>query len=178
MQPETKLCPLCAETIQASAKVCPHCRRWQRRWSFHNPEVWGGCVLVFYIVIMTGLVMFIERILSPAHDFAQRKGEISVVRSERSHRITSGTNQYVTVVGVITNHGNLSWKDINLEARFYNSAGELIDVIQGRGDYGGIPILAHSEAAFKIETRAAQPTNAYASHQVIVSWGKDESAWP
>lgn len=176
-QPETKVCPMCAETIKATAKVCPHCRHWQKRWSLQNPQVWGGIILVFYLVAMGVLGAVVEKIFGAKRDFTPYQSQISVLSSEISHR-TSGTNHYVTVVGIVTNQSELAWKDVNLEAQCFDSAGKLIDVISARGDYGGIPVLGHAEAAFKIETKAAQAEAEYATYKVFVRWGKDASAWP
>jgi len=177
MDAETKTCPLCAETIKAVAKVCPHCRHWQKRWSLENPQVWGIMVIVFYLAAMGVLGAVVEKAFGAKRDFSPYQSEISVLSSVISHR-TSGTNHYVNVVGVVTNRSELAWEDVNLEARCFDAAGKLIDVISGKGDYGGVPILAHAEAAFKIETRAAQPLTEYATHKVFITWGKDASAWP
>lgn len=123
-------------------------------------------------------VAVVEKIFGPKEDFSPHRHEITVSSSEVNHRITSGTNHYVTVVGIVTNRSDKAWENVNLEAQFFNAAGQLIDVIPGRGDYSGIAILGHSEAAFKIETRAARAISEYARHEVLVSWGKDAAAWP
>jgi hypothetical protein len=177
MDAETKTCPLCSETIKSAAKVCPHCRYWQKRWALQNPQVLGYMIAVFYLAAMVVFVAVVEKIFGAKHDFSPYQGEIAILTSNISHRI-AGTNHYVTVVGVITNRSEISWEDVNLEAQLFDAAGNLIDVISARGDYGGIPVLAHAEAAFKIETKAAQPMINYAIHKVFVRWGKDASAWP
>src|SRR5688572_16940349 len=128
MDAETKICPLCAEPIKAIAKVCPHCRHWQKRWSLHNPQVWGGIVVVSYLAVMGIVGLVVENIFGAKQDFSPYQKQISVVTSEIAHR-TSGTNNYVTIIGVVTNQSELAWKEVNLEARCFDSAGKLIDVI-------------------------------------------------
>ena len=134
-------------------------------------------MLVLYLGIAGVVGMTFEKFFGAKHDFTSYQDQITVLRSDMSHR-TSGTNHYVTVVGVITNESEFAWENVNLEAQFFDSAGRLIDVISAKGDYGGIPILRRAEAGFKLETRAARPEAEYATHKVFVRWGKDPSTWP
>jgi hypothetical protein len=46
----TKVCPLCAETIKAAAKVCPYCRKSQRGWaSFKVYDLGALAAALFFI---------------------------------------------------------------------------------------------------------------------------------
>jgi hypothetical protein len=170
---ETKICPHCAETIKAAAKVCPQCRYWQKKWSWHNPLL----VLLTIMVVLLGLMgVFVDRMLGPKEEFATYRDEISVVSSESSHRI-SGSNQWVTVVGMLTNKSNVGWKEVSVEARFMDKSGKLIDVIPAQADsYREATLLPHGEAAFKVEGRAARPESEYDNYKVSVRWAKDVDA--
>jgi hypothetical protein len=60
-QAASKVCPLCAETIKAAAKVCSHCRHWQKGWSLGNPAIGGTLSALFFIMLMAGVVLLQRR---------------------------------------------------------------------------------------------------------------------
>ncbi len=178
----TKVCPLCAETIKAAAKVCPNCRHWQKKWSMQNTQLVQSVASILGAIgifgAIGGLGYFLQHLIGPKHDFAAYQGQISVVTSEMSFRM-SGSNLTVSVVGVVTNQSDYAWKDVGLEARLFGQDGNLIDVIQASdSSYGGVVILPHAEAGFKIQSKATKSEAAYASHKVFVGTGKDFNAWP
>src|SRR5260221_585354 len=113
---ESKVCPLCAETIKAAAKVCPHCRHWQKKFSLRNPLVAVTLFLTLYIAVVFFVV---NRVFGPRENFAKYRDEIRVVSSQFSHRV-SGSNVYVTVVGIITNCSGIGWKNFGVEAEFFD----------------------------------------------------------
>jgi len=174
----TKVCPQCAETIQAAAKVCPHCRAWQQqRWSLQNPQVMAAVAAGFWILVFGGLGLFLERLLLPRRDFAPHQSELRIVESHLSLRV-SGSNLLVTVVGTLTNLTAFGWKDVGLEAQCFNAAGELVDVVARGGDFSGVTLLPRTSAGFRLEGKAARPTNDYVRHEVFVRSAKDLRAWP
>jgi len=174
---ETKACPLCAETIKAAAKVCPHCRHWQQRFSLQNPQVVGGLWLALWLAVTACLLVFVEKHFGRNQDFADYQDQIAVVSSEFSHRMW-GSNLMVTVVGVVTNRTDYSWEEVGFEVRFFDREGKLIDAVVQTGDYQRFAILKHSEEAFRVEGKATRPQEAYVSHKVTVRWAKDAGAWP
>ena len=90
-----------------------------------------------------------------------------------------GSNLTVFVVGVVTNKSEFAWKNIGLEAQLFDKNGKLIDVIQASdSSYNGVVTLPHSEAGFKIQSKATKYESEYATHKVIVGTGKDFRAWP
>lgn len=173
----TKTCRHCAETINAAAKVCPHCRFWQKQWSLQNPQV---TVSLFFAVIfftLIGLAMYMDNTLHRNEEFAINRDQISVVGSQFSLRF-SGSNLLVTVVGTLTNRSNVGWKDVAVEAQFLDKSGKLFDAITANADdFRGVTILPHEVAAFKIEGRAARPESEYGSCNVAVRWAKDVNGW-
>jgi hypothetical protein len=176
---QSKVCPLCAETIKAAAKVCPHCRAWQPRtkWSLQNPQILQSVAAVFWSLAIFGAIIglgyFLDNLLGSKRDFAPYQNQIVVVSSEISFR-ASGSNLTVFVVGVVTNKTEFAWKNVGLEAQLFDKNGKLIDVIQASdSSYNGIVILPHSEAGFKIQTKATKGESEYATHKVIVGTGKD-----
>jgi hypothetical protein len=172
-----KACPMCAETIKAAAKVCPHCRYWQKKWSLQNPQV--GVTL--WILVCSGLlacvVFFFEKILGPKEQFTTYRHEIAVLDSQFSSRI-SGSNLLVTVLGTLTNRSRIGWKNVGVEAQFFDKSGRLIDAITADADYRGVTILPHGDAAFKIEGKAARRESDYSTHRAFVRWAKDADTWP
>jgi hypothetical protein len=174
---DTKVCPFCAETIKAAAKVCPHCRHHQKKWSLQNPGIvmtLSALVLTAYLI---GFGTFYEKAFGPKEQFATYRSEISVVSSQFSQRI-SGSNLLSTIVGTLTNHSDVAWKDVGVEAQFFDHAGKLIDAITvNADDFHGVTVLPRGEAAFKIEGKASHPADDYGTNSVTVRWAKDVNAW-
>ena len=82
----------------------------------------------------------------------------------------------MSVVGTLTNTSDVGWKDVGVEAQFFDKAGKLIDAIP-TVDYRGLTVLPHGVAAFKIETKAATTESNYATLKVSVRSAKDVDAW-
>jgi hypothetical protein len=125
-----------------------------------------------------GLGYFLEHLIGPKRDFAPYQSQIRVVSSEASFRM-SGSNLTVSVVGVVTNQSDFAWKNVGLEARLFDKDGKLIDVIQASdSSYYGIVVLPHTEAGFKIQSKATKNESEYVSHKIFVGTAKDFNAWP
>ena len=89
---------------------------------------------------------------------------------------TGERGRYVTTVGTVKNDSDYGWKDVQIEVRYFNQEGKLIDVgIQFISD---VIIQPHSESAFRVRTIADQPESLYASHTVSVRTAKDIRRWP
>ena len=173
---QTKVCPLCAETIKAAAKVCPHCRHWQKKWSLQNPQTIQsiGAVLTATLIFggIAGVGCFFDYLFGPKRDFVQYQSLVTVVSSETSFRMVS-SNLTVSVVGVLTNESDFAWRKIGVEAQFEDGGSKLIDTLEAEGDYRDLEILPHSEASFKIEGHAIHPEQDYRSTKVFVRTGED-----
>jgi hypothetical protein len=176
---QTKVCPHCAETIKPAAKVCPHCRYWQKKWSLYNPKLLTALGLIVLTAYFIGTSFFMSKVFGPKEQFATYRNEITIENSQLSQRIStsdcdSNMNMYVTVVGTLTNHSDVAWKDVGVEARFLDKSGRQFDAITVNADeYHGVTILPHGEAAFKIEGRAARPESDYSTYKATVRWAKD-----
>jgi len=179
---QTKVCPLCAETIKAAAKVCPHCHYWQKKWSLRNPRTMQSTSAILMAIVMfggiVGLGYFFEHLLGPKRDFAQYQDDVRVVNSETNFR-TVESNLLVSVVGVLTNQSDFGWKHVGVEAQFFDGNSNLIDVIEAQGEYySGLEILPRSEASFKIEGHATHKEQDYKSTKVFVRTGEDIHTFP
>lgn len=167
---ETKVCPRCAETIKFAAKVCPHCRYWQRKWSIYNPQLWTVCGLILFVGYAIIMAKLFNSVVGEGIDFAQYRDQLRIVTSSMSYSATD-TNRYITTVGLVTNCTEFSWKDVQLETQYFDGSGKLIDT--GLNRYSDTVLLPHGEAAFRIRTLADKPESSYASHKVFVRYAKD-----
>src|SRR6185503_14045664 len=106
----------------------------------------------------------------PGRDFQLFRDQIVVIDSNLS--FSPFTNAlYVTLVGTISNMSAYSWKEVELEAQYFDSSGKLIDT---RSDLDfRATILPHGTRAFRIRAMAAQPESAYSEHKVFVRAAKD-----
>ncbi len=169
----TKVCPFCAEAIKAAAKVCPYCRSWQKKWSLKNPANTAVLYAAIWMAMMIGFGIFFDNMFGPKKQFATYRNEIRVMDSHFSQRTVS-SNHWLTVVGTLTNTSDVGWKNIGVEARFFDQAGTMIDAISvNANDYNGVAILPHGDAAFKIEGRAAHQAEDYYTNELNVRWAKD-----
>lgn len=167
---ETKICPHCAETIKAAAKVCPNCRYWQKTWSLYNPRllwVLGCVVLTGYSVVMG---VFFDSMLGQGRDFAQYRNAIQIVSSTMNFSHTN-KDPYITTVGVLTNSSEFGWKDVQLEVQYFDNNGKLIDT--GRERDLDIVVMPHSEMAFRIRTVADKAESFYVGHKVFIRAATD-----
>jgi Uncharacterised protein family UPF0547 len=178
---QTKVCPLCAETIKVAAKVCPHCRYWQKKWSLQNPQTIQSIGAIVVVILITAVIMglgtFFDHLVGPKRDFAPYQSQITVISSATSFRMVE-SNLMLSVIGIVTNQSEFGWKDLGMEAQLFDKDGKLIDLIPANGDYLGITVFPHSEAGFKIESKATKRESDYASHKVYVRVAKDIKAWP
>ena len=134
--------------------------------------------MLLLTVVFSPFAILFDKTMGPKTQFATYRDDISVVSSQFSHRI-SESNTMNTVVGTLTNRSNFGWKDVGVEAQFFDKLGKEIDAITVRADdYHAVVILPHGEVAFKIEGRAARPEADYDNYKVYVRWAKDVDAWP
>jgi len=134
--------------------------------------------IIAMTVVVAPVAILLDKLTGSRTQFAAHRDEIAVVSSQFSHRI-SDSNLMNTVVGTLTNHGDHNWKDIGVEAEFFDKSGRQIDAITAKAeDYRGFVILPHSEVAFKVEGVAARAETQYDSYKVIVRWAEDANAWP
>lgn len=168
-----KICPYCAEQIKASAKVCPRCQQWLTGCSLRNPTVFIGSVCLCGLISVFVAHLLFERLLQPLRqpgtDFSAYRDSISVIES-RMNLEKGEKESWVNVVAVITNKSELAWKEVEMDTRFFNKAGTMIDAQTGpqRGT-----ILPHSELAFRIILRPSLELAEYDSYKIYVRSAKD-----
>jgi hypothetical protein len=103
-------------------------------------------------------------LMNPGKDFSSYRDSISVVESRMNFQSDQlGTAIYV--VAVLTNKCELAWKSPQLDVRFYNQAGTLIDTVAYSG--GGI-IYPNGELAIRVKNRPSHAISEYDSCKVFV----------
>jgi hypothetical protein len=164
-----RACPFCAETIKANAKVCPRCRQWLTLRSLRNPVV-SICVTglpMLACIVGIGLMVFtkFDRIWNPKPDYTEFLDSVRVVES-RINWVASTNGYRMYLVGLMTNQSQVAWRDIELECRFFDTNGVMVDVSSARCN---LTIQPNDEAAFRAIINPGRPTNDYALHKLTVS---------
>ena len=163
------VCPYCAEPVKTAAKICPWCRQWLSLFSLRNPAVF---VMIFYfcmVVVAFGFFIFLQRMFDPGINFSPYRDSISIVES-RMNLEDAGKDSSVHVVAVITNQTDIAWKQVQLDVRFFNKAGALIDA---RVYHDVAIVVPHGESAFRINTKPSYPLSDYDSYKLYIRSARD-----
>jgi hypothetical protein len=140
---------------------------------FH-PVTWVALILVFGGLMVLPMASIMYDVFHKGAVF-QPSESISVVESTL-HYSEQKDYPYISCIGTLRNHTEVAWEDLHFEARFFNSAGQLIDTLSDH-DYS-LVLRPHSEAAFRVRGRADKSADQYATHKVEVTWAKDARDWP
>jgi hypothetical protein len=84
----------------------------------------------------------------------------------------------VAVVGMLQNNSDQAWKDAQVEVRFFDPQGKLIDTETGKDYVYRNTIPPHGEKAFKVYKVVNYPTEKYASYKVFVRFAEDARKFP
>src|SRR5437867_3959478 len=96
--------------------------------------------------LLAGLLFYFEKTFGEGRDFAEYRDEIKVVSSSMQVSQTD-KGRYVSVVGLLTNRSEFTWKEVQLEARYFDKDGKLIDTGLERNLFENV--LPYAEAAFR-----------------------------
>jgi len=167
---QTKVCPLCAETIKVAARVCPYCRKVQRSIFFATAH---DVLPIVTALLFVGIVILLLNIFAYGRDFSSSKDKITVLSSQLA---IEATHDYTNVVvaGVLTNASDYSWILNRFEVRFFNTDGALIDADSSGS---GITILPHAEASFRLTLYSRKSIPESSSHKVLVSSASEPGIW-
>ncbi len=167
-----KPCPYCAEETKPGAKICPHCRNWLSLFSLRNPSVTIASFGILSLVFIASFSFWVMQFMNAGRSYAPHIGCVSVVETHMNCQPDEvGQANYVVVV--LTNKCELDWKDPQLDLRFYNQAGTLIDA----GSYTGRGVIhANGELAVRYKLRPSHPVSEYDSCKVFVRWAYDPVA--
>jgi len=167
----SKLCNMCYQQIDARARKCPFCHHWQNKIQailFH-PAI---AILPIVLVFIIGPLMF-KRVFDPGKSFDPYKNQVKITGSQLTFG-QSDCGQTLVIMGTFKNDSDVTWKDLQLEARFFDHEGKLIDTGQ-KNEYTFV-LQAKSEAPFKLSMKREFPSEKYASHTVRILTAKDAKA--
>ena len=170
-EPETKICPLCAETIKAAARVCPFCRSRQKWWTIWSYECFAGLtVVVFFAVLIAILWQFApDDEEGGGRKFSGHRRDLVVLQPLLSQ---VASNEPVWVTGSVTNQGNYPWRIDRMEIRLLEPGGAVVDVQQS-GVEDPFVVLPQQDHAFKVRLRELVSTGRPLAPEVTIQHATD-----
>jgi hypothetical protein len=167
---QTKVCPLCAETIKAAAKVCPYCRKSQRRWVFMTRYDLSAILVAMLFV---EAVFLLCTILERKRDFALDREKVQVLNFHFAlDKGESETN--IIFFGVVTNKSEHAWEVGDYEIRYFDSRGNLVNMDRASSL---ITVFPHSDSSFRCDLLSSHNSIPdYAATKVTVVSAEDPRA--
>ena len=160
-----------AQTIKAAAKVCPFCRAVQSRFGLWREQL----IQIVLALLLLGLFVrvcywvFPEGASSSGRKYARHREDLGVLRSslEREKK-----KPKFWLTGYVTNRGDYPWRVRELESRFLDHQGNLLDV---RHSTISDPFVVspRGEGAFRVGLGELVFTNSGVIHQVRVQTATD-----
>ncbi len=123
----TKVCPLCAETIKVAAKVCPFCQSRLSRFALWQREL----ALAAPLVLLAGFALAIFAWVIP-DEAGSLGGRLRPHRDDlivqRTSLGSAAKRPDYWLSGFVSNRSAHPWRIWQLEVRFLNRDGSLLDV--------------------------------------------------
>jgi hypothetical protein len=168
----TTVCKMCYMEINPKAKKCPYCQHFQSKWLMiaYHP--------LFFIISMVMMVAImgtmLETTFSEGETFANYRGAVSVVETKMVFGVSGCAHKSPTIaiLGKIQNSSVVSWKDVRLEATFFDKDGRLIDATQ-KEQYSFM-VASKDICTFKLSFQREFPETQYDSFKVRIISAKDE----
>jgi hypothetical protein len=167
---QSKTCPQCAETIKAAARVCPFCQSRQGRFALWQEQL-GPVLSVLLLLVLLGLVSYwaLPDVPASGRNFARHRDDLRVLRAslEREKK-----KPEFWLTGCVTNAGHFPWRMRELELRFLDVQGNMLDVCHpALSDSFVVP--PSGENAFRVRLGELAFTNGGVVHQARVQRATD-----
>lgn len=145
---KTTVCKMCDMAISPNAKKCPYCQHFQTKWLMITYHPLSFIIFVAALVALMGTML--STTFSEGEPFANYRNAVSVVEPKMVFGITGCEHKSPTVVilGKIRNDSPVSWKDVRLEATFFDKEGRLVDATQK--EQNSFMVEAKDNGTFKL----------------------------
>ncbi len=170
---QTKVCPLCAETIKAAAKVCPHCRKSQKRFFFLS-QYDVQAILASALFILS--LFFAFWFFGASRQYLPELHKITVLSTQFGIETTSEQTN-VIVSGVLTNASGYTWELTGFQVRFLDAAGKTIEMSNAGSEYMDLTVLPYSDISFHLNLYSIKVIPAYTSSKMTVTEARDPGFW-
>lgn len=166
----TKVCPLCAETIKAKAKVCPHCRKIQKRWFIGSKY---DAVAFASAFVFIGTVYVIGNLFFEGRKFSSSRDQIAVLNSRVGIEYSSEQTN-VVVSGLLTNRSDYAWRTGEFEVRFLDASGKIVDVAPSMDSF---TVMPHNDHSFSLTLYSRKSIPEHASRKITIRSASVPDAW-
>lgn len=128
---QSKICKMCFMEIDSRAKKCPYCHHWQNKLTIvvHNPAFMMLLGIIPMVIVFVFVGIMFQRMFDKGEDFAPYRDQITITECELmfGHNNEGPT---VIVMGKMKNDTTISWKEVQLELRFYDRDNKMVDTDQ------------------------------------------------
>jgi hypothetical protein len=168
---ETIICPFCAETIKAAAKVCPFCQSKQGRFAFWRQKFLGVIPVIFFVIAaIVILAWFAPESNHPGgRNFTWHRSDLVVMNTSLER---NGARPDFWLTGVVTNQGKFPWRVCQFEVRFLDERSNLLDVYHPDAE-GSFVVGSCQESGFRVKLGRPAFTNNSITRQVRVQLAID-----
>jgi hypothetical protein len=124
-----KVCPLCAETIKAAARVCPFCQTRQSRYALLKGQM-AGVMMVLIVCSAAGFAVDWAVSGTDETSFLGHLRYRNYLSGERVKWVKQGGDNFYSLTGFVTNRDNMPWRIHGFEVRILDRQNRLADARQ------------------------------------------------
>jgi len=110
--------------------------------------------------------------MNPPPHYAEFPGALEVLES-RLNWVQTKDGLRIYVTGLLTNHSAVAWQNLELECRFFDTQGTMIDAANARAF---LTVKAHDDSAFRAVVVPGCQSNDYRSFKLAVSTARNARA--